>query len=280
MKQLMVYDWCRCLGDYDPSRPYEDFIIAQSALVHQRLEGKLSTDILIVTAHPPTISLGASSLRQQIPHIRGLPEHIRNSTLPDDELFLAAKTYLEKNYHINLIKPKKNRGGSVWYHDHGVLQLYLIARINPEEITDIICPLEEVLIRTLAELGIAATRAKKEIRRSHNSFIGLWVKNKKIAAFGVRLERNDKHADKEYVSMFGASLNIKQCRVNSALIDPCGITGAEMTSIAQELNNGFGVPHSCIMPIIHKNLRDIFQTEIIEKKFKPWETVLIKKSVG
>ncbi|MDZ4285882.1 MAG: hypothetical protein U1A23_03060 [Candidatus Sungbacteria bacterium] len=262
---MMLYNWCGCLGDYDPSLPYDEFIIAQSHMVKQRTIGTLGHDVLILTAHPPTITLGARSVREQISHIRVLPPEIYARHRSDDELFEEAKTYLGRHHHINLVKT--NRGGSLWYHDHGVLQLYLVARVNPFGKSDVIDPLEEVMRRVLCDIGISAARADNNIRRRNNSFIGLWVKHKRIAALGVRIQKGGKH----FVSMFGASLNIKQCQASSACIDPCGITGCEMTSIAQELGNGYGIPHSWIVPLISKHTQDVFDIQLIEKKFRPWE---------
>ena len=262
---MMLYDWCKCLGDYDPSLSYEEFIIAQSRLVTERLEGKLNCDLLIITAHPPTITLGARSLKEQLHHIRILPFELYSHEKSDDLLLAEAKKYLQLHYHINLVKT--NRGGSLWYHDHGVLQLYLIAAVSSFGKSDVIDPLEEVLLRVLHDIGIPAERADQNTRQKDNSFIGVWVKHKKIAALGIRIQRGSNYS----VSMFGASLNIKQCRSSSALIDPCGIASCEMTSVAQELNNGYGIPHSWIVPLIHTHIQDVFNVQLIEKKFRPWE---------
>ena len=251
MKKILIRDWRGHGGSYSPFFPYERFVMAQEKIVRKRLEGIVAHDTLIITTHPPTITLGARSLKEQLSHIKPLPTRMKESTDPDDALLEKAASYLWRGHRINLVKT--NRGGSVWYHDHGVLQLYLIAETEPFAAA-IIYPLEEVLLRALADLGVAATRANEHIRQKNKSFLGIWARGKKIAALGMRIQR---HATR-FVSMFGASLNVKSCKANSALIDPCGIPDCQMTSVANELNDDYRVSHSMLLPIVYEHIQDVF----------------------
>ncbi|MEK7083378.1 MAG: hypothetical protein AAB972_04340 [Patescibacteria group bacterium] len=158
MKQLTLYDWRHAGGLYNPLLPYKDFISAQKKVADQRMN-QTCGDTLIITAHPPTITLGARSLREQLPHIHALPAHIASAdnAITDEQLLGQATEYLRHAHNINLVKT--NRGGSVWYHDHGVLQLYLIMEVHAFGVSDIIYPLEEALLRTLNTIGIPARRA-------------------------------------------------------------------------------------------------------------------------
>lgn len=259
MKQLTVYDWRHTKGLYNPSLPYEHFVTLQKTIVCNRLYQKCG-DICILTTHPPTITLGARSLREQLPHIHVLPAHIAvaDIAIPDEELLQQATAHLQYFYNIDLLKT--NRGGSVWYHDHGVLQLYLIMEVQPFGISDIIYPLEEVLLRTLNDLGIKAMRADQSVRRVDKSFLGLWANEKKIAAIGIRVESNNGH----FVSMFGASLNINPCLLTCNLIDPCGIPHRQMTSVAAELHNDYHVNDIQLTSLLCKHISDLFDTTIIK----------------
>ena len=257
LKILFMHDWRGHGGAYSPYLPYERFVAAQEKMARRRIEGLTIHDSLIITTHPPTITMGAGSLNKQLASIRPLPPRIKESNDSDDLLLAQAASYLWRNYRINLIKT--NRGGSVWYHDHGVLQLYLIAEVEPFAITNIIYPLEEILLRVLSDAGVTVARAAKEVRQQNKSFIGIWVAEKKIAALGIRITGNGKH----FVSMFGASINVKRCKQNSTLIDPCGILNCQMTSIANELNDDYNISYAMLVPIICKHMQDVFGAQII-----------------
>lgn len=262
MTNMIIYDWRTRAPEYDPSLPYQCFIEAQRDIVQRRLARLLTNDILILTRHPPTITLGARSLKEQLSHIRAFPRNgaILNAAMPDDERLKRARLYLQRSYGIDLVKT--NRGGSVWYHDPGVLQLYLIAEVPPYGISDIVYPLEEVLLHIFADLGVAATRIDQSLRRQDNSFIGIWVGEKKIAAIGIRIE----HKYDRCVSMFGASLNIAPDTTACEMIDPCGIPDRQMTSVARERGIKYGIPDVVLMPIICRHVASVFGTNTLAEK--------------
>jgi lipoate-protein ligase B len=80
--------------------------------------------------------------------------------------------------------------------------------------------LQEVAIRTLADLAIEAQRDEKHV--------GVWVGNDKIAAIGVRVSR--------WVTMHGLALNVSPDLEHFSYINPCGITDRGVTSIARVLS--------------------------------------------
>ena len=259
MKQLTIYDWRGIKSIYNPRLRYEYFLDLQKTIVSLRLN-QACGDILILTTHPPTITLGARALREQLIHIRAMPLCIMAATLtiPDEELLRSARSYLQRFYNINLVKT--NRGGSVWYHDHGVLQLYLIMEVRPFGVSDIIYPLEEALLRTLNTIGIPATRAHPSVRRADKSFLGIWVNKKKIAAIGMRVQSGGGR----FVSMFGASLNINPDQLACNLIDPCGIPNRRMTSVAAELRKDYSVNDVRLTSLLYKHISDIFGVMIVK----------------
>ena len=173
----------------------------QQSLATQRLENRWP-DTLVLTEHEPVLTLGRTTK----------PEHWEPHW-PD---------LRDKGIHLH----QTERGGSVTYHGPGQMIGYPILRLRN------FCPgpkvyvqkLEEVLIRTLAEWGIAGC--------SHELFRGVWVRTsasrlEKIASIGVRISRG--------VTMHGFALNVNADLQPFTLFAPCGIEGCTMTSMAREL---------------------------------------------
>src|SRR5213596_594421 len=115
------------------------------------------------------------------------------------------------------------RGGDITYHGPGQIVGYPILHLGEgnRDIRKYVTKLEEVLIRTVAEYGITASRA--EGKR------GIWVGDNKIAAIGVRIAR--------WVTSHGFALNVNTNLDHFRLITPCGLQGAGVTSIANEVGH-------------------------------------------
>lgn len=114
------------------------------------------------------------------------------------------------------------RGGDVTYHGHGQLVGYPIINLKPDrcDVHLYVRDLEEVLIRSLADFGIAGTRIK--------GLTGVWVGNEKIAAIGVRIAR--------WITSHGFALNVNTDLNYFRMIVPCGITDKGVTSLAKILS--------------------------------------------
>lgn len=118
---------------------------------------------------------------------------------------------------------RTDRGGDITYHGPGQLILYPIVDLNRLKlgIHDYMRLLEETVIRTLADFGIAGDRDA--------SATGVWVRTSpdtptaKIAAMGVRVRR--------WASMHGLSLNVNPNLAHFNLIVPCGLAGRPVTSL-------------------------------------------------
>ena len=139
-----------------------------------------------------------------------------------------------------------DRGGSVTFHGPGQLVGYPIVRL-PEHVyvVDYVRRVEEALIRTVRDLGVACGRVKG---RS-----GVWVpadgrgEERKVAAIGVRVARK--------ITMHGFALN---CDVDLSWYDrfvPCGIRDAGVTSLSAELGRRVGVAEAARAAETH--LRDL-----------------------
>lgn len=121
---------------------------------------------------------------------------------------------------------KINRGGDITYHGPGQIVGYPILDLD-NFFTDIhkyLRFLEEMVILTLAEYNINATRSDGET--------GVWLDvgtpfARKICAMGVRASR--------WVTMHGFALNVNADLGYFDHIIPCGIKGKAVTSLQVEL---------------------------------------------
>jgi lipoyl(octanoyl) transferase len=114
-----------------------------------------------------------------------------------------------------------DRGGQVTYHGPGQLVGYPVVNLSPDrrDVRRYVRDLQEVLVRTLADYGVAAVPGESQ------SFIGVWADGAKIASIGVHLSR--------WVTTHGFALNVSTDLSLFAGIIPCGLTTARMTSIAE-----------------------------------------------
>ena len=118
-----------------------------------------------------------------------------------------------------------DRGGDIPFHGPGQLVCYPILDLERIGIglREYIEALEEAVIRTVAEYGIAAGRIA--------GASGAWIdpgkaRPRKICAIGVRSSR--------YVTMHGFALNVTTDLEWFSRINPCGFTDRGVTSIAAE----------------------------------------------
>ena len=81
--------------------------------------------------------------------------------------------------------------------------------------------LEQLIIDTLGDYGIIACRKK--------GLTGVWVKDKKIAALGVRISK--------WVTMHGFSINVNPNLEYYKSIIPCGIEDYGITSMENIMGN-------------------------------------------
>ncbi len=149
---------------------------------------------------------------------------------------------------------KINRGGDITYHGPGQLVGYPIIDLD-NFFTDIhkyLRFLEEVIIKTLAEYGIASERSEGET--------GVWLGvgtpfARKICALGVRTSR--------WVTMHGFALNVNANLGYFDNIIPCGIKGKAVTSMEAEL--GEKIPMEEVKEKILKHFTDLFEATFVKE---------------
>jgi lipoyl(octanoyl) transferase len=115
---------------------------------------------------------------------------------------------------------KTNRGGKITLHNPSQKIVYFVINLNKrkKDVRKFIHCIESSIIDFLKIYGIKAKKDKKKI--------GIWVKNKKIAAIGLRVSR--------WIAYHGCSINIANNLNQYLKIIPCGLNNKEITSINNE----------------------------------------------
>ena len=166
----------------------------QRELFLARLDDMIG-DSLMLLEHPPTYTLGKRALE-------------------DDLVFDATQ---RRARGIELFKV--DRGGRATYHGPGQLVGYPILELGERyDVLSYLRRLEEVVIRTAADLDIAAARDPEHT--------GVWVGSNKIGAIGVKITRG--------ITMHGFAFNVTTDLSMFEGIVPCGIQGRWVTSVQAE----------------------------------------------
>ena len=141
----------------------------------------------------------------------------------DDQHVIAGADELDRR-GIEVIRVE--RGGEVTYHGPGQLVAYPIVRLADRGM--LLRPFVRALERSMTDVAaafgvVAGPRA---------GYPGTWVepegpRPRKLGALGLRLERG--------ITYHGIALNISTRLADFALIDPCGLAGLDVTSVAREL---------------------------------------------
>src|SRR4029434_3048051 len=115
-----------------------------------------------------------------------------------------------------------SRGGDVTYHGPGQLVVYPLIDLRSKLRRDVhryLRNLEMSAIRTLKDFGLEGIRRPP--------YTGIWVDNRKIAAIGIAVRR--------CITFHGLALNVNTDLSYFNRIIPCGLSWADVTSMAREL---------------------------------------------
>jgi lipoyl(octanoyl) transferase len=213
---------------------YENGLRLQETLVQMRQREAID-DQLLLLEHPPVITLGRGGNTSN----------------------LLASPELLRQHRVRFFET--TRGGDITYHGPGQIVGYPIIHLGEgnRDVRKYVTKLEEVLIRTVAEYGIEATRV--EGRR------GIWVGQDKIAAIGVRIAR--------WVTSHGWALNVNTDLDHFRLITPCGLHGTGVTSIAQIV--GHEIDTREVRNHLTRHFAEIFERELVPRP----ESIKLVKAV-
>ena len=174
---------------------------------------------LYVLEHDPVITFGRNGGRE-------------NLHASDD--YLASQ-------NIDLVH--SSRGGNITCHFPGQLVAYPIFRIakRPGGMRQFFTDLEEVVIRTASDFGVRATRQEGRP--------GVWVENRKICSIGIGM--------KKWTSYHGLALNVQRDVELFRMITLCGLSDAEPSSLAQELDRE-ELPMQEVKDVLTRHFKTIF----------------------
>lgn len=144
-----------------------------------------------------------------------------------------------------------DRGGDITYHGPGQLVGYPIFDLDVINIglKEYIYRLEEAIIRTVGQIGLAASRLE--------GGTGVWFdpeipgKARKICAIGVKVSR--------YITMHGFAFNVNTDLGYFNNIHPCGFTDKGVTSLEKEI--GARQDYDFVKSLVKKNLQEVFDLE-------------------
>jgi len=204
---------------------YDEALALQEEAARAAAAGQGET--LFLLEHEPVFTLG------------------RNASASD--ILLAP----ERCAALGIAVRETNRGGRVTYHGPGQLVGYPIVNLDPDrrDVKRYVTDLEEVLIRTLADFGIFASRSPLKERMT-----SVWIGNEKIAAIGIHVSR--------WITTHGFALNVTdEPLTNFRGIVPCGITNGGITSIERVLGKRLGL--TALIPALLDHFAEVFGREII-----------------
>ena len=131
---------------------------------------------------------------------------------------------------------KTNRGGKITLHNPGQKIIYFVIDLNKrkKDIRLLLKVIETSIIEVLKIYNINGISDQKNI--------GIWVKNKKISAIGIKVKR--------WIAYHGCSININNDLSKYKKIIPCGLSNDRITSF-----DDLGVKN---IFNLNKNIKKIF----------------------
>jgi lipoyl(octanoyl) transferase len=206
---------------------YEDGLELQRQIIAARKDN-LVGDTLLLLEHPPVLTMGRGA-------------KAANVLTPAEQL-----SALGVELH------ETDRGGDVTYHGPGQQVGYPLLHLGPgrQDVRKYVRAIEETIIRTVGDFGIAATRLER--------WPGVWVEHsraggpRKICALGVHLSR--------WYTRHGFALNVRPELSHFELIVPCGITEAGVTSMQAELGRPITIAE--VQPRLVHHFGQVFEAEL------------------
>jgi len=194
--------------------PYAEAHALQEELVAARLNGEVG-DLLLLTEHDPVITVGRGHR----------PELAAGCAIPVVEV---------------------ERGGEATYHGPGQLVAYPIYRLGEarRDLHRYLRELEEVVIRTLAEVDVAAERRA--------GLTGVWAGGRKLCSIGVAVRR--------WVAWHGLALNLSVDLGAFRGFRPCGLDPDVMGNVADLVE----IPPARLLyeVLLIKHFCEVFQLEL------------------
>ena len=207
--------------------PYHEAFALQHALATEARD-----DYLLLLQHPHTYTLGAHADERHV---------------------------LVDPAQVGAVLERADRGGDVTYHGPGQLVAYPIVSVpdDPASGPSHVHRLEQIVIETLADLGLPGARSVDE-------YPGVWVDAegpdpRKIAAIGVRTIRV---APGRRRTLHGVALNVSSDLEMFGHIVPCGIADRGVTSLRAE---GLETPMEVVVDTFAAHAAAVFGDGTVER---------------
>ncbi|MCD6527394.1 MAG: lipoyl(octanoyl) transferase LipB [Desulfuromonas sp.] len=218
---------CAALLAELPICDYGEIWRLQKQLVSWRQCGWLTRDLFLVLEHQPVMTIGRGGCLDHV--------HIDLSRLAERGIALY----------------QTERGGEITFHAPGQLVVYGICDLRGRSLSvrSYIQGLETVMIRVARDWGVPALA---DTRRR-----GVWVGEKKLGSIGI--------AVKHGISFHGLALNVDLDLTPFRWISPCGLSGVEMTSLANECRDVVDVAD--VRQGMIEQLQHVFQVDFTSWQF-------------
>jgi lipoate-protein ligase B len=211
----------------------------QADLVAARRDGRIDANIILTLEHPSVFTLGR---RGGLEYLLVSQECLKQSGIPVVQV---------------------ERGGFITYHGPGQLVLYPIIDLQSErfKVVDLVAALEEIMIRTAADWGVAAER--------NPANRGVWVGTRKLGSIGIAVRRG--------ISFHGMALNVNLDLTPFSWIQPCGLWGVAMTSMHQESSRS--IPMQEVRRRVRSHVESVFEARLTDASLEDL-TRLLQNSQG
>ena len=196
--------------------PYLEAWELQRTVAAQVADGTVP-DTILMLEHPPVVTLGRRAEEGEL--------------------------HLPPTAEVELVQT--DRGGKSTYHAPGQLVCYPILDLtrHGQDVKKYCRDLEEALIRTLAAVGVDATRIE--------GLTGIWLERppRKIASIGVHISK--------WVTTHGYALNVDlDPSPFTEWITACGLEDAAFTTVARELGRPVTVDE--VRPFARNAVAEVF----------------------
>ncbi len=220
-----------------PLSDYRSVLKLQESILADTIAGQ-SEDTLILVEHRPVFTFGNRS---------------------DPANLKVNKRFLEAR-NIGLVKTR--RGGGITYHGPGQIVAYPIVSLKEHNLSipDYVNLLEEVMLQTANTFGIKAHRSQKNR--------GVWCGQRKLGSIGIGMKR--------WVSYHGLALNTNMDLAPFSWINPCGLKGTAITSLAEETPQNVSVRK--VKATLLEAFKNVFQVSLTQLNREHHESTRNKKA--
>lgn len=179
--------------------PYAHAHERQLQLVAELHRGEREKDACLIMEHQSVFTIGRY----------GAPENVT-----------VSGEFLE-NLGLDVLRVE--RGGEVTYHGPGQIVCYLVMNLRRKQlgVAEYVHKLEQIMLNVAERFYVDANRDS----RNH----GIWVGGRKLGSVGIAVRHG--------ISYHGMALNVNVDLNPFSWINPCGLKGLTMGSMAEELQN-------------------------------------------